>query len=148
VILLSACLAGMPCRYDGASKPVPELMELTLRGEAVPVCPEVLGGLPIPRSPSEIQPDGSVKNRAGEELSAQYRLGAERALGICRERGCDCAVLKARSPACGLGLIYDGSFSRRLVPGDGVFAAMLRRAGVRVYTEEDYPAALCGGEEP
>lgn len=147
MILLSACLAGVPCRYDGASRGAPELMRLALAGEAVLVCPEVLGGLPVPRCPSERQPDGSVKNRAGADVTAQYRLGAERALAICKARGCGCAVLKARSPACGAGCVYDGSFTHTKIPGDGVFAALLREAGIPVFTEEDYPAGLTRGEE-
>ncbi|MBR6120581.1 MAG: DUF523 domain-containing protein [Oscillospiraceae bacterium] len=148
MILLSACLAGVPCRYDGASRGAPELMRLALAGEAVLVCPEVLGGLPVPRCPSERQPDGSVKNRAGADVTAQYRLGAERALAVCKARGCGCAVLKARSPACGRGQIYDGSFSGRLIPGDGVLAAALLEAGIPVYTEEDCPAALLQAGRP
>ena len=138
MILVSACLAGLNCRYDGASNAVPELMELVLRGEAVPVCPEQLGGLPTPRIPSEIQPDGRVMNARGEELSAQFRRGAEQALAICRARGCSLAVLKARSPSCGKGEIYDGSFTHTRVPGDGIFAALLKQNGVRVLTEEEY----------
>ena len=125
---------------DGASKPVPALAELAARGEALLVCPEVLGELPIPRIPSERLPDGRVVNAAGEDVSAAFRLGAERALSLCRAMGCGCAVLKARSPSCGKGQIYDGSFSKTLVPGDGVFAALLKREGIAVYTEEEYPA--------
>ena len=137
MILLSACLAGVPCRYDGASKPVPELMNLVLRGEALLVCPEVLGGLPTPRIPCERQPDGRVLNEKGEDLSAQYRRGAERALAICKARGCSCAVLKARSPSCGKGEIYDGSFTHTRIPGDGIFAELLQANGIRVLTEEE-----------
>lgn len=147
MILLSACLAGVPCRYDGGSKPTSELMNLALRGEAVLVCPEVLGGLPTPRSPSERQPDGRVVNAEGEDVTAKYRLGAEAALAICQARGCTRAVLKARSPACGKGEIYDGSFTHTRVPGDGVLAALLRENGVSVTTEEEYLRELQNKEE-
>ena len=137
MLLLSACLAGVPCRMDGNAKPVPALLSLAVRGEAVLVCPEVLGGLSIPRVASERRPDGRVINAAGEDVTAAFVLGAQRALEICRARGCDCAVLKAKSPSCGKGLIYDGSFTRTLTRGDGVLAALLQREGIRVLTEEE-----------
>lgn len=137
MIAISACLCGVPCRMDGASKPVPALVELAARGEALPLCPEVLGGLPTPRCPSERQPDGRVQNQAGEDVTAAFRLGAERALEICLAQGCQTAILKARSPSCGRDCIYDGSFRGRLIPGSGVFAALLRQKGLRILTEED-----------
>lgn len=138
MILLSACLAGVPCRMDGGSKPCPALLKAAISGEAILVCPEVLGGLPTPRTPSERQPDGRVLNAAGEDVTAQFRLGAERALAICKAQGCTRAVLKARSPSCGKGVVYDGSFTRRLVSGDGVFAELLRSQGIEVLTEDEY----------
>ncbi len=138
MILISACLAGIPCRYDGGANTVPALAELAARGEAVPVCPEVLGGLPTPRIPSERLADGRVVNAEGEELTEAFRRGAEKALAICRAHGCACAVLKARSPSCGKGLIYDGSFTHTRTPGNGVFAALLIENGVQVRTEEEY----------
>lgn len=141
MILLSACLAGVPCRMDGQSKPVPDLRALYERGEAVLVCPEVLGGLPTPRSPSERQPDGSVRNADGEDVTSYFRRGAEAALDISRENLCTCAVLKARSPSCGKGFIYDGSFSHTVVPGNGVCAELLLAAGIPVWTEEEYLSA-------
>ena len=144
MLLLSACLAGVPCRMDGNAKPVPALLSLAVRGEAVLVCPEVLGGLSIPRVASERRPDGRVINAAGEDVTAAFVLGAQRALEICRARGCDCAVLKAKSPSCGKGLIYDGSFTRTLIRGDGVLAALLQREGIRVLTEEE---AVCELEQ-
>ena len=147
MILLSACLAGVPCRMDGNSKPVPALVSLALRGEAILVCPEVLGGLPTPRIPSERRPDGRVYNAAGEDVTVQFELGAQRALEICRARGCDCAILKARSPSCGKGSIYDGSFTGTQTQADGVFAALLQREGIRVLTEEEAIRALEGRED-
>lgn len=138
MILVSACLAGAPCRYDGGANTVPALAELAARGEAVLACPELLGGLPTPRIPSERLPDGRVVNAAGEDVTEAFRRGAEKALAVCKAHGCACAVLKARSPSCGKDLIYDGSFTHTRVPGDGVFAALLRAEGVPVLTEEEY----------
>ena len=138
LLIVSKCLAGIPCRYDGKDNLVPEIKALVERGEAVAVCPEVLGGLPTPRTPSELQPDGRVLNKQGEDVTAQFVSGAERALEICREQGCAGAILKARSPSCGKGVIYDGSFAGKRVPGNGVFAQMLLDAGIPVMTEEEY----------
>jgi len=143
MLIVSKCLAGFPCRYDGKDNLVPELRALVEAGEAVAVCPEVLGGLPTPRAPSEIQPDGRVRNRQGEDVTAQFVAGAERAMAVCRERGCTGAVLKARSPSCGKDVVYDGSFTGTLVPGSGIFAQMLLDAGIPVMTEEEYRS---GGE--
>lgn len=137
-ILVSRCLIGEPCRYDGGSNPVPWVRALYERGLAVPVCPEVLGGLPTPRVPSERLGD-RVVNAAGEDVTAAFQLGAKRALEICRAAGCRQAILKARSPSCGCGEIYDGSFTHTRVPGSGVFAELLEREGVAVRTEEDGP---------
>ena len=138
MFIVSKCLAGVPCRYDGKDNLVPEIKALVERGEAVAVCPEVLGGLPTPRTPSEIQPDGRILNKHGEDVTAQFTYGAERALEICREHGCAGAILKARSPSCGKGVVYDGSFTGTRIPGNGVFAQMLLDAGVSVMTEEEY----------
>lgn len=138
MFIVSKCLAGVPCRYDGKDNLVPEVKALVERGEAVAVCPEVLGGLPTPRTPSELQPDGRVLNKQGEDVTAQFVSGAERALEICREHGCAGAILKARSPSCGKGVIYDGSFAGKRVPGNGVFAQMLLDAGIPVMTEEEH----------
>ena len=135
--VVSMCLAGMPCQYDGKDNLVPEVRALLDRNEAIAVCPEVLGGLPTPRVPSEIQPDGRVLNRRGDDVTAQFVGGAEQAMTICREHGCAGAILKARSPSCGKGCVYDGSFTGTLVPGNGIFAQMLLEAGVPVMTEED-----------
>lgn len=146
MLLVSACLAGEPCRYDGKDNLVPALEELAARGEAIPVCPEVLGGLPTPRIPSERLPDGRVVNAEGEDVTEAFRRGAERALSLCRAHGCSRAVLKARSPSCGKGIIYDGTFSHTCVPGDGIFAALLRAEGIPVRTEEEFAAETMEGE--
>ena len=138
MLLVSMCLAGIPCRMDGKAKLVPEIKALLERNEAIAVCPEVLGGLPTPRIPSEIQPDGRVRNQQGDDVTAQFVRGAEQAMTICRTHGCTGAILKARSPSCGKGCIYDGSFTGTRVPGNGVFAKKLLDAGIPVMTEEEY----------
>ena len=135
-ILVSRCLLGEPCRYDGASRPVEGLEQLEKAGHVlVPVCPEVLGGLSTPRPPAERQPDGRVLNRAGEDVTGAYALGAERAADIALAKGCRAALLKAKSPSCGSGAIYDGTFSGRLTRGWGVTAERLRALGIPVLDE-------------
>ena len=104
----------------------------------------MLGGLDIPRAPAERQPDGRVVNRDGEDVTAAYEAGAKAALDIARSCGCTAAILKARSPSCGSGEIYDGSFTGTRVSGWGVAAALLRDAGLEVYNEEELPASLFG----
>ena len=140
--LISACLAGEPCRMDGRAKPVPEIQALVRAGKAVLDCPEVLGGLDTPRSPSERQSDGRVVNRLGQDVTAAFARGAALALEICRNTGCSCAILKARSPSCGKGEIYDGSFTGTRVPGNGACAGLLLEAGIPVLTEEEYLITL------
>ena len=133
-LLVSACLLGCRCRYDGASKAHPLAPALAERYECVPVCPEQLGGLPTPRPPAERRGD-RVVTAAGADVTEQYRRGAEEALRLCRLFGCRGAVLKERSPSCGGGQVYDGTFSGTLTAGDGVTAALLRENGVAVYGE-------------
>ena len=140
-ILVSACLLGCPCRYDGAAKADPRVLALMERHTLIPVCPEQLGGLPTPRLPSERR-EGGVFDRGGKNVTPQYRQGAEEVLRLARLYGCTHAVLKERSPSCGKGLIYDGSFSGVLTEGDGVFAQKLRERGVPVYGESDIPRLL------
>ena len=135
-ILVSACLLGCACRYNGASKPRQEVIALKERHELIPVCPEQLGGLATPRPPAERQGD-RVVTREGRDVTAQYRKGAEEALKLCSLFDCSCALLKERSPSCGCSGIYDGSFSGRLTRGQGVTAELLTRAGIRVYGESE-----------
>ena len=139
-ILVSACLLGTACRYDGASMPCAEVIELADAYELVPVCPEQLGGLPTPRTPSEIQPNGRVVDRAGEDRTAAFIAGAHETLGIAREHDCRIAILKSRSPSCGVRQIYDGTFSGKLVPGQGVTASLLASAGITLLDETDFAA--------
>ena len=148
-LLVSKCLAGAPCRYDGGDNLVPEIGALVESGQAVAVCPEVLGGLPTPRVPSERRFDGRVVSRGGADVTDAFLLGAQRAMAICRAYGCCGAILKARSPSCGKGVIYDGSFTSTRVAGNGVFAQMLLDAGIPVLTEEEWTRGerLPGAEE-
>ena len=123
-LLVSACLLGTPCRYDGKSKADARVQALVGKYEIVPVCPEQLGGLPTPRVPSE---------RRGERV----RRGAEAALVLCQQNGCEAAVLKEKSPSCGCGQIYDGTFSRHLTEGDGVTVELFKAHGIVVCGESD-----------
>lgn len=142
-ILVSHCFLGEPCRYDGASRLDRQIIELHRAGHnLIPVCPEVLGGLEVPRSPAEIQSDGRVVTKDGQDVTAAYRAGAERAVAIARENGCTVAILKARSPSCGCGEVYDGTFTGSVTPGWGVAARMLREAGLEVMDEEHLQAWL------
>ena len=135
-ILVSRCLLGEPCRYDGKSKPVEALLTLERQGHIlVPVCPEEDGGLPTPRPPAEIQGDRRVINRAGIDVTAEYTAGAEHALKLAREHGCTVAVLKEKSPSCGNRQVYDGSFGGKLVEGQGITARLLMEHGIRVLGE-------------
>ncbi len=136
-ILCSACLLGLRCRYNGESKPSSKVLALLQRHELVPVCPEQLGGLPTPRPPCERGADGRVRTKDGEDRTAAFERGAEEALTLLRLTGCRAAILKSKSPSCGKGLIYDGSFTGRLIEGSGVLAEKLLHENIRIYTEED-----------
>lgn len=125
----------------------PKIRDFLAQGLAVPVCPEVLGGLPVPRLPAEItggtgtcvlQGNAKVVNTAGDDVTENYLEGARKALEIALQAGCTKAILKERSPACGTGLIYDGRFQRNLIQGSGVLAALLRAHGFTVISDEDF----------
>ena len=137
-LLVSRCLLGEACRYDGRSKPLPAdtLRRLRKKYTLVPVCPEVLGGLPTPRTPSERQGDRVVM-KTGRDVTAEYARGAAAALAIAREQDVAAALLKERSPSCGKGMIYDGSFTGTLTEGNGVTADLLLENGFAVYGESE-----------
>lgn len=136
--VISACLCGHPTRYDGAAKPaVPALAALVESGRALLVCPECMGGLPTPRPPAEIQGD-RVVNAVGVDVTEQYRRGAEQVLALCLQHGITKAILKQNSPSCGSRAVYDGTFSKRLVAGRGVTAALLEQHGIRVFDESNW----------
>ena len=136
-LLVSACLAGFPCRYDGKTKPVKEIVELVESGKAIPFCPEVEGGLPTPRIPSEQLKD-KVINEEGIDVTENYNLGAKKALEVCQNNNISKAILKAKSPSCGVGKVYDGTFSGTLIEGDGVTTTLLKDNNIKVINEEDY----------
>lgn len=141
-IAISACLLGTPCRYDGRSQPCPAAQSLSqLPGVAViPICPEVAGGLPTPRTPSEIVGTGTTRrvvDAEGIDRTDAFVAGAQATLEHIRATGCKVAILKAKSPSCGRGRIYDGTFSGTLIPGDGVAARMFAEAGIPVLTETE-----------
>lgn len=142
-LLISACLLGAACRYDGQSRPLePEALEkLKARYALIPVCPEQLGGLPTPRPPAERGPDG-VRNASGVSVTAQFDRGAAETRRIAAFFGCKKALLKARSPSCGSGEVYDGSFTGTLRPGDGVTAQALKADGVAVFGETELEKLL------
>ncbi|MFZ5650700.1 MAG: DUF523 domain-containing protein [Bacillota bacterium] len=152
-ILVSACLAGVKCRYDGGHNNVPEINEMVERGLAIPVCPEILGGGGIPREPYEIVGgdggavlDGKarVKTPSGNDGTELFVRGAEEVLRAANKCNAVAAVLKERSPSCGSSMIYDGTFTGGKIPGMGVAAAILQRAGIKVYSEEDFKAKGIG----
>lgn len=145
MILVSACLAGERCRMDGKDKLVPEIRRLVESGVAIPVCPEVLGGLSTPRRPSE-QRDDRVVNAAGEDVTEAFIKGADEAMRVCLKHGCTAAILKSKSPSCGYRVVYDGSFQGKLIPGNGVFTQKLLDAGIPVVTEAEFLRAA-GSEE-
>ena len=134
--IVSACLAGVNCRFDGKSRPNEKIMQLVKKGKAIPVCPEQLAGMPTPRENSEIR-SGKVFSVSGKDETAQIKRGAEETLKIARLAGATEAILKARSPSCGKGKIYDGSFSGKLVKGNGITTELLLKNGIKVLTEEE-----------
>ena len=136
-LIISACLIGCKTRYNGKTSEIPELEELKKKYNLIPVCPEQLGGLATPRDPSELQKDGRVMTCNGQDVTAQYSKGADAALAIARTVRADFAILKSRSPSCGKGLVYDGSFTGNKVPGNGVACALFEESGIPVYTEEE-----------
>lgn len=145
-VLLSACLAGVECTYKAEGKPRAWAIDLVAQGRGVLVCPEVAGGLPIPRPEAEMQGgdgqdvlDGraAVRDAHGTDVTAAYLSGASTAVAAAQRSGATVAVLKARSPSCGCGAVYDGSFANRLREGDGVAAAALKRAGLTVASDEE-----------
>lgn len=133
-VLVSACLMGFRCRYDGGAQRLDCLDALRERHVLVPVCPEVMGGLPTPREPSEIR-SGRVVTRDGRDVTEAFARGAREAEKIALACGCRCALLKERSPSCGLGRVYDGTFTGTLTRGDGLCARLLSRRGLRVLGE-------------
>ena len=140
-LLISACLMGVGCRYDGGRVRKVDVAQLTDKYELIPVCPEIYGGLPTPRIPSERVGDRVVM-KDGRDVTENFERGMEHTLMLAKALGARLALLKAKSPSCGKGKIYDGSFSGTLTDGDGYTTEHLKRAGIEVYTEEEIDLLL------
>lgn len=135
-ILVSACLLGKNCKYNGGNNLNQGVLEFIEGHEVIGVCPEQLGGLSTPRLPAEIVA-GLVTNKEGVSVDAQFRKGAQTALAVALEKKVDLAILQSRSPSCGVKEIYDGSFSGKKIKGQGVFAKLLSARGIKVLDAED-----------
>ncbi len=135
-ILISACLLGVNCRYNATGKMIPELEELISKHLLIPICPEQLGGLSTPRSPAEIRGE-SVINKDSVDLTAEFIRGAEESLKLAKIYNCKFAILKERSPSCGSGKIYGGTFSKTIVDGDGFTAKLLKENGIKIIGETE-----------
>lgn len=134
--IVSACLAGINCMWDGKNHACQKVVDMVKNGQAIPVCPEQLGGLPTPRIPAE-QKGKKVFRKDGNDVTQEFRRGAEEAFKITKMVNCKEAILKARSPSCGSGLVYDGTFTHKFKKGNGVFATLLKENGIKVLTEEE-----------
>ena len=140
-LLVSACLLGVGCRYDGKSNQLPQYKRLLKEHTCIPVCPEQLGGLPTPRCPAE-RLGGKIVTEDGRDVTEQFLRGTAEALRLCDLYHCKAALLKERSPSCGSGQVYDGTFSGTLTAGWGTAAALLRDSGVRVLGESELEQLL------
>ncbi len=145
-IIISSCLLGIACRYDGKHNLISEEDIALLRDkfELIPVCPEQLGGLSTPRLPAEIQLDGKILRNDGLDISAEFTKGAEEALKIAQLSECKIALLKANSPSCGNKMIYDGKFDGTLIPGKGVTANLFEKMGIKTYNEHEIDKLIMG----
>ena len=145
--IVSACLCGINCKYNGGNNLHPYFLNLLAAGEVIPICPEQIGGLPTPRDACEIVGGTGMDlisgramalTRLGIDVSEDLLKGAQETTHIALELRVDAAILQSRSPSCGVGMIYDGTFAHRLISGDGVTAAMLKQHGIPVWNEQDY----------
>ena len=135
-ILVSACLLGIGCRYDGKCKPNEDVIRLSEEHNLVPFCPEIYGGLPTPRVSSEIVGE-KVLNAEGEDVTEQYSKGAKEALKTAKMFDCEVAIMKEKSPSCGNGLVHNGKFDGGLIEGDGITVRILKKNGIRVFGESE-----------
>lgn len=140
-VLISACLMGVSCQYNGKNKCHAHLNQLMEKVTLIPVCPEILGGMPTPRDPSERLGD-RVVTKTGQDVTEAFGKGAAETLRLAKLYGCRLAVLKQRSPSCGSGSIYDGSFTGTVIPGYGVTAALLEKNGIHVMDESELDSLL------
>lgn len=133
--IVSACLCGINCKYNGRNNLNPAVLKLVKEGKAIPVCPEQLGGLPTPRIPSE-RKNGKVINKEGIDVTKNFQDGANEVLKLCKELNIKTCILKSKSPSCGYGEIYDGNFNGTLVKGNGVLTDMLIDNGIEVISSD------------
>ena len=141
MILVSGCLVGLNCKYNGGNNYDERIFNLVKEGNAIPVCPEQLGGLKTPRNPAEIQgtdKDKKVVTCEGDDVTKEYKKGAEEVLRLAKELDIKEAILQPRSPSCGKGLIYDGTFSKNKIEGNGLTADLLMKNGIKVYMPDEY----------
>lgn len=138
--IVSACLAGIKCRYDGNSSDNEYVMNLIKEGKAIAVCPELLGGLKTPRQACEVYTENDEKRtvitKDGQEFTKEFAEGARRTLELAKKKGISKAILKSKSPSCGCGLIHDGSFTGAMIKGNGLTADLLIKSGIEVYTDK------------
>lgn len=140
MIIISACLVGVNCKYDGSNNKNEKAYKIFKEGKAVPVCPEVLGGMNIPRIPCEIKIISNkrkVMNENGKDQTLKFKTGAQKTLEIAKTIGAKKAILKSKSPSCGFGKIYDGSFSKKFIEGNGITTELLINNNLKVVTEKD-----------
>lgn len=135
-VMVSACLLGKNCKYNGGNNLNQKVLDYIKDYEVIPICPETLGKLPVPRPPAEIV-NGIVTNKEGIVVDKEFREGSLIALNKALEEQIDFAILKANSPSCGSGKIYDGTFSGNIIKGDGIFTTLLKNKGIKVITEKD-----------
>ena len=145
-ILVSACLLGKNCKYNGGNNLNQSVLDFIEGHEVIGVCPEQLGGLSTPRLPAEMV-EGIVTNKEGISVDAEFRKGAQTALAAALEKKVDLAILQSRSPSCGVKEIYDGTFSGTKIPGQGVFAKMLMDEGIRVLDAGELPKIILKNED-
>ncbi len=134
--LCSACLLGINCRYDGKNKANKKIIALSKKENLIPICPEQLGGLNTPRTLSEIKKD-KVFSKEGKDVTLNFNHGAKEALKIAKMLNITEAILKNRSPSCGCGEIYDGTFSGKIVKGDGITTRLLKKNGIKIISEDE-----------
>jgi uncharacterized protein YbbK (DUF523 family) len=137
-ILISACLLGVNCKYNGSNNDVPGMIKQMKDVTLIPVCPEQLGGLTTPRPPAEISEEAGIFSKEGKDVTRQFHFGAEETLKIAKMYNCEYAIMKERSPSCGSNQVYDGSFTGKVKPGEGIASALLKRNGIKVYSEENF----------
>ncbi|NJO88437.1 MAG: DUF523 domain-containing protein [Chloroflexia bacterium] len=139
--LISACLVGQNCRYNGSNSRIEKLVSLVSQGKAIAVCPELLGGLTVPREPCELitlKGEAKILTKLGADHTMAFVNGARKTLEICLNQNIKKAILQPRSPSCGFGLIYDGTFTGKLTPGNGITSELLAKNDIEVIGPDDW----------